>query len=497
MLDYRPDLDPRTPGLVTDLQDMVPSARGYKVAYGETAYTAFTYSLDGAGETYPAKIFATRWLGSSGGILLVATNHKISIFNKISGFQDVSKGGGYSIGGGGYLWGEDSPAAWDICAFGDMIIAVNQGNATQNRSATDLSAATKFADLAGAPSGITCCAAQNFAFIGGCGNWSTVTGSPDILAWCALGDYTNWVPSPLTTQASYAQFNDTPGPITCVEAFRDGIVVFKGSSMYYGRYVGTGTYSPIWDFQRISSSIGCLSHRSCVNIDRGLVFVDRNNIYLYDGSRPYPITDGIYSLIRDYLTDGGKAMQVAYDEYNSSVWFSGVASGYIFVWDFRLNRWGKLVTTGSNSNQPTFCDTNTNYFGVGHSFGGVSNSHTNLRTLYFVQGNPFNRFTSKSSNTNVTTGIFGQRGKLSTLTRVTPHYAVRPSSIATFNCSVSTSATEGDLTFLGPVAMDANYRFDTLALGGTTANCFQLSLGGIVDYELIDIEPTFVAAGTN
>ena len=175
MLDFRPDLDPRTPGLVSTLNDMIPMPSGYKTSYGLTAHTAHTYTL-AADETYPNVLFATRWLSNKGGIVIVGTNQKLNVYEFTNGFINVSKAGNYALGSYTFSYGESTPSGFDICAFGDMLIAVHKAVATQKRSALDLTIATLFADLAGAPQGTTCCVAANFVFIGDCGNWSTVTG---------------------------------------------------------------------------------------------------------------------------------------------------------------------------------------------------------------------------------------------------------------------------------------------------------------------------------
>lgn len=508
MLDYRPDLDPRTPGLLTDVRDMIPTEKGYRAAYGETVNTAHTYSV-AANETYPTKVFASRWLSTPGGIVIVGTNQKLNVYDFTNGFINVSKAGNYSLASGVYPYGEDARAAFDICAYGDVIIACNRATATQSRSALDLTIATLFADLsANAPAAATCCMASNFVFLGNVGNWSTgpaVTGTNNMLVWSALGDHTGWVNNPTVTQCSYATFTDTPGPITAVRPLRDGVVVFKANAMYLGRYVGAGTNSPIWDFVRISDNVGCLGPRSVANIDNALVFVGIDDIYLFDGTRPQPITRGILETIKPYLTDTGEsALFVSHNKPNASVWFSALSG--IYIWNYKFNRWGYLRTTETGTLAAVLCETNTDDFRTktmssvtsGYQEWTTSTNHFNLYSLYFHANEPVNRNTTRATTGRVITGAIGQADKLQTLTRVNPLYARRPATVTNATLTVGTSITPGNFSNLAAVTMDSSYRFDMLATAGTTSNFFRLQHDCAEDHELVELQtaPTLVSAGS-
>lgn len=512
MLDFRPDLDPRTAELVTDINEMIPTAKGYRVAYGATAHTAHTYSPD-SGEVYPNALFASRWLSTPGGIVIAGTNKKLNVYSYSGGFINVSKMGNYSIGSAVCPYSEDSPASFDLCAFGDVIIACNKAVATQKRSALDLTSSTKFSDLTGAPQANTCCVARNFVFLGDVGNWDIITGSPDILAWSAVGDHTDWAVDPQVTQASYAQFNDTPGAITCVRPFRDGVVVFKGESMYLGRYVGSGNNSDIWDFERISDRIGCLGHRSCTNIDTDLVFIGKDDVYRYDGTRPVSITGGIYETLAPQLNFSGTfSACVGHDRPNNSVWIGGYAATY--VWNYKYNRWGlltnpgPLVDNGTISFKPlTLCQTNADDFrtatlstvAVGVQSFTISTNHYNIYTLHIANsGQPYNRNTTRSTAAYVYTGAIGQPDKLQTLSRVTPLYNTRPATVGTATLQAYGSRTPGGFSALGsPVPMSAEYRFNMLATTGVSNNFFQLKHACSQDHELIgfDVDPNMKGAG--
>ncbi len=166
MLDYRPDLDPRTPGYLESVRDMVPTARGYATHYKTTTHSAHTYTV-AAGEVFPNKLFASRWLSQPGGIVIAATNKKLNVYEYTNGYINVSKAGNYDLTGGSFHYGEDGTAAFDLCSYGDTVIATHKSTAVQSRSALDLTSGTLFADLAGTPpKAAVCCTASNFVFLG-------------------------------------------------------------------------------------------------------------------------------------------------------------------------------------------------------------------------------------------------------------------------------------------------------------------------------------------
>lgn len=498
MLDYRPDLDPRTPGMLTTVSNVVPTARGYQSAYTATAHTAHTYSLQ-ANEVYPNKLFASRWLSTPGGIVIAATNQRLNVYEYTNGYINVSKAGDYSLASQTYQYGEDAVAAFDLCAFGDVIIACNKGVATQYRSALDLTSGTLFADLTGAPQANTCCVARNFVFLGNCGSWSTVVGASNILAWSALADHTDWDVDPQVTQASYAQFSDTPGPITCVRAFRDGVVVFKADAMYYGRYVGAGTNSDIWDFERVSDKIGCVGHRSVADIDTALIFVGKDDVYSFDGTRPQSITQGIYQTIKGHLTSSGNfACRVGHDKPNTSIWLASTSE--VFVWNYRFNRWGRFGTT----NTGVFCNTNADDFrkktlssvSAGAQTYTTTTDHYNLYTLMIVNGAPKNFNTTRSTSASLTTGYRGDPVKMQTLRRVNPILATAPASVAAVTCYIITSRfPNGGTSSAGVVAMNSSYRMDTLATAGMSNNFFSIQLNLNNSCEVMDIGLDLVPSG--
>jgi hypothetical protein len=512
MLDWRPDLDPRTPGILSFVSEMLPEPHGgYATVHSECDFgPPYTYVLI-AGETWPNACFATRWNSQPGGNLFVGTNKRLSMISTGTGYTDVSRAGGYALGGLPYQYPEDAYGFFDFCAYGDVVIACNKAVTAQKRSSLDLTGATKFDDLGNpawtaAPAAHVCCAANNFVFLGDVGNWSTVTGATDILAWSAVGNHVDWRVNPQVTQCSFAQFVDTPGAITAVSEFQSGIVVFKSNSMYRGRYVGAGPNSPVWDFERISDNIGCIGPRSVVTIDQGLVFVGAEDIFLYDGTRPRSITDGIRRfLAANYMFIGNNAGQypllLGHFRTGDLVYMSGIRM--MLCWNYKLNKWGALDTSPIAQAIP--CRTNTIHFRT-NQVTGVSNGQEQIQTnpeavnvdiIYIVNGVTKNRNKDQWGDSYLITGYVGQPDKLQTLSRVTPVMSERPPTPVTVPPTMEltwyTSMTPCNGQYAGTANLNASYRFDTL--GGNPNQVVQSSTSNFFSFR-IDTHNTAIGVPT-
>lgn len=512
MLDWRPDLNSiNNDQLLTAVVDMRPTERGYAATYGFTPYVAGQLSLN-AGEVSPNAIYATRTSIQSG-FLVLGTNQRLLAWTYSLAYRDVSRGGGYSLSGGPYFNGESNGNAFDMCSFGDIVIAAHPSTTTQSRSATG-AFVDKFADITGAPAAACCASTSNFVFLGNCGSWSTVSGSPDILAWCAIGDYTNWAVNPSVTQASFAQFTDTPGGITALMPFMDGIVVFKANATYFGRYVGAGANQDIWDFVRISDKIGCAGHRSVINAGTFIAFVGPNDFYKFDGAQITSITNGLTSTIRFarglYEATGG-ALVMCHDAPNSVAEFWPLG----YAWNYRLDRWNSvyLGTSISSSHYAvTPCRTNIGDFrtwtitGVDGSHRpvvGTTGNHRNLHTLAFTDdGYPVNRYTAISPVAYCTSNVYAAAGdKMQAPYRVTPTYWVKPTDGAAITVSRGTdSPNDVDVSPLS-FAMTDKFRFDTSADGvaaryHTFKHTFTVGAEVGVQVELTDLKVEFKPSGS-
>lgn len=527
MLDYRPDRAPDTPGLLTDCIDVVPTERGYR---GFTTPVQVTnHSLTHAvNESQITSLFATRWLSTPGGIVIAGTNKDLYVYDYTNGFIKISIAGGYNLTGSIYQYGEDATASFDQCAFGDVLIATHQSTYPQYRNALDRTIATLYANLGttvAAPKASVCAVASNFVFLGDLsGTWGsaiTATGTRDMVAWCGIGDHQNWDITPTSSQGSFQQFVDVPGPITAITPFQDGIIVFKANAMYRGVYVGTGTNSAIWEFERISDRIGCLGHHSVIDIGGQLVFIGSEDVYRYDGSRPESITDGIWATEFKAQTNFGgiSPMRLGHDKVNNCVLISrGAASGQWLLWSYRYDKWSVLADGGStysgiqpndfSSGRDIMCRTNVNDFRVVTTTiagGNVSHDHFDLYTMFATglgaNGVPpttskcFFRQTDGQAGFNsdrafVTTGAIGHDDDVTKFTRVAPKYSGATGTGTTNTCLMESKVNLGDVPWVtnGTVTINARKRFDLMSLGNVAVNWARFTISFTVQgEELMDI----------
>lgn len=237
---------------------MVPTQNG-------TYRTPRTYSGTGGAITSTPGTALNAWVGiTSAGTAVgyVGTTTKLySLTGRTATGTDRSKGGGYT----------NTAVHWCFEQFGNYTLATNGVDAIQVRDATGSSA---FADLGGTPPGTA-------KFL--------VTQANAVLAfnldsggnmWAAsdIGDHANW-----TTGESVA---DTPisqraGAITAAVAFGDEVIVFKASSIYRMRYVGSPVY---WTVDLIADGIGAMWQGSVCNCGDALVFNGLAGTYIFDGA---------------------------------------------------------------------------------------------------------------------------------------------------------------------------------------------------------------------
>lgn len=535
MLDFRPDLPWDTPGMVTAVADMMPTAKGYKTYfYPAAAIGGATLTL-GASESHINTLYATQWLSQPGGILIGGTNKALYVITSGGSYIDVSKSGGYALAGSTYQYGQDAAAAFDICSFGDVLIAAHKSIVPQYRSALDLTVSTLFANLGTTstpPKASVCATASNFLFLGDLNStWGTVistAGTRDMVAWSAIGDHQNWNNDPTGNQSSFQQFVDTPGPITALAPLGDAIVVFKANAMYLGRYVGAGSNSPIWAFERISGQIGCLGPRSVVDIGGRLVFAGIDDVYIFDGSRPQSITAGIREThITGKTNFGGVTpMRLAHDRPNGCVYIASAFANGLLVWSYKYDKWGQLGVTGNGSSTPgglsstdatyiAFCKTNVDDFRsiTATTFGGsASNNHQNLYSLFAFPaaasgGNPttcglWNRLSggNYSTSASLTTGSFGNEIKLTKFVRLTPKMHLS-SAGSVASCVFYTGRHANNLSSVtAPATVSAGatdtFRFDLLT-GAAAANWAQFKITfGQGAGEIVDVIVDGSPAGT-
>ena len=260
LITWAPDADTTTPGVITDALNVLPTARGYAPEMGLANSTTNAATL-------PTQCMGGRMvrLGGNSPILVLATATKIySVF----GTQyDITRSTAYTAATPAFAWRFDS--------FGEVLLAVQSSNILQK--STSPATGTLMTDVTGAPSANTMAVQSNFVMLGGTtsGGWNYSDGW-----WCsALAAYDNWTPD-VATQAARGRLTQTPGAITRMIAYRDGILAFKAGSLLRGTYIGTPL---IWGWSVVSTDIGMAGHDAVTQAEGILYWLGQDGFFRHNG----------------------------------------------------------------------------------------------------------------------------------------------------------------------------------------------------------------------
>ena len=312
---FLPDADDHMQGVITDCDMLIPSLKGYKGAPSLVTQTA-TLAATCIGAAYVVKLDNTTRLFAG-----TQTN-----LYELSGtsWSDVTRATTYT---------GSSDAVWRFAQFGDVSIATNGADTMQ------ASSFGAFADLTGAPK------AEVLDTVGGfvmTGNYSTASAVADGVYWSAYLDHTDWTPD-VATQCGNLRLLDTPGKVTALKRLGQYAVAYKKGSMYLGVNNGPPV---LWGFSLVSGEIGTPCQEAVVSIETAHFFIGENDIYMFDGSRPIAIGDGI----REWFF-GNLNIQYAYkikgvhDKINSLIyWYypsTGTTIDSCIVYNYKTRKWGK------------------------------------------------------------------------------------------------------------------------------------------------------------
>lgn len=257
---FAPDLEPTTPGIIKDCNNVVPTPRGLKAAP-----TPVNTEYPTATATVIAGTSLTTLAGDTRTYIATSTE----IFQVAGGsLTDRSTSAGYS-----------AVVTWSFAQFGDATLA------SPDTSPIQRSTGTAFDPISGAPNAkvIEVVGRQVMALNTNDGVFGD---SPDRWRCSALDDETDWTVS-IATLAASGRLVDTPGPITAGAKLGDTMIAYKEKSMYLGRFVGSPV---VWDWDLISPEIGTAALHGVANEGTFHAFVGHDDFFIYDGtSSPRPI----------------------------------------------------------------------------------------------------------------------------------------------------------------------------------------------------------------
>lgn len=411
IVEWAPDADNTAQGVLADVENMVPTLRGYSGAPSpiSTGLAALAAECRNA---------ATVTLLDETSVLFAGTQTKLYKAGS-SSWTDVTRVSSDYTG--------SVASRWCYTQQGNVTFAVNKVDNSQyylHGTSTD------FADLAGMPKALVVEAAANFVLIGNYNDGSDVV---DGWGCSALGDYTDWTAS-TTTLCTYGRLMDTPGPITGLKRLMDYAVYYKRKSMYLARYVGQ---PDAWQFSLVSDVVGAVSNDAVVLVGTQHFFLGDDNFYSYDSASVKPIGDSIKEWFnRDCNNAKRHLTQGLHDKRIGLVWWfypSGTSTtpdSYV-VFNYRTGKWGKGTQSVECAVQyvapgASYDDLNTMY-GTYNAIPNATYDDLNPSGLTVIPAvintsHALNLLTGSTTACDITSNDFGSDSSITLLSRVRPRY---------------------------------------------------------------------------
>lgn len=322
VIGYAPDADPTTPGVLTECTNLVPTVRGMAQLGAFTTVAPNTPMPTAP----PRGGFVAEYLTGNCDVY-AGTSAKLYQGGASSWF-DVSRVGGYTLG---------ASDQWTFAMLGNTPLAATPSCKIQRYSAGT------FADVADAPQAKCIASASGFVVAFNTED-ATYGVSPDRWWCCAQLDETSWTPA-LASQATTGRLVDSPGPILAAAPLGDQIVAYKETGLYVGQYVGS---PEVWRWNHYPGTVGVVGPNAVANAEYAHFFASREDIFVFDGTRPVSIADGfVRQFYRDNI-DPGTAYKtiVRYEKSSNLLWvlFPNVytPTGYVgLVYHLGAKRWGK------------------------------------------------------------------------------------------------------------------------------------------------------------
>lgn len=432
ILGFAPDMDPTTPGVLTDCVNAIPSEVG--LVGGPSNVTAI------AGlSALTAQCRGAAVLSNTSGTRRMFAGTQTELFEQSgTAWTSVSRGGAYT---------GSSESRWIFDQFGDVSLATNDVEKIQWTSSGS------FSDITAAPVARVIFTTDNFVFALNT-NETTYGDSPDRW-WCsAYQDYSSWTAS-VTTQATTGRLIGDGGPLTAGLKLGPYAVAYKANAVFLGSYVGSPV---VWQWERVPGKVGCIGPEALADIGGAHIFVGEDNIWLFDGTRPQPIATG---QLRQWFFDNSSAQYryktiVKHDRQNSRVWFfypSSSSSGgcdAAIVYHLVTRKWGRAdrsIEAAVNFITPGITwDTITSLGATWDTLPSIPWDSQQWQTggsalAVFNTSHQLQILGGSSTGGSITTGDFGDDDRMSQLQEFRLRFTLSPTSAT---ASGSIKRNEGD-----------------------------------------------------
>ncbi|HEL7630520.1 TPA: hypothetical protein UL921_002351 [Stenotrophomonas maltophilia] len=327
LIGFAPDLDPETPGILTDCNAIIPTTTGLSAANSlvTTSYPALSSPANSA--------FIAELLDGTRRVF-VANGPRIDEASAGS-WVDRSRSGGYT-----------GSARVRFAVFGNNVLACNRSEVIGQSVP-----GSGFTDIADSPEASIIVTAAGFVMALNVSQ-SQYGDAPDGWHCSGIRNQAVWTAS-AASQCAYGRLLDSPGAIKAGAALGSDVVAYKDNSMYLGRYVGPPL---VWQWDRVPGDIGCSGNESVVVVGTQHFFVGPSDFYVYDGTVPRPLGGATFNAsatpVREWFFANlnqqyrERIVGVADIPRDLIYWYypSTASSGELdscLVYNFRTNQYGK------------------------------------------------------------------------------------------------------------------------------------------------------------
>jgi hypothetical protein len=422
LVGFAPDLDPETPGILTDCDAIIPTTQGLSAAN-----SLVDANLPALASPATSAFIALLLDGTKR--VLVADGPRIEEASS-GAWVDRSRTGGYS---------GTNRMRWAV--FGNNVLAANRteviGQAVPGSG---------FTDIATSPAASIIVTAAGFVMALNV-NQAQYGDAPDGWHCSGIRNQATWTAS-AAAQCAYGRLLDSPGAIKAGAALGSDVVAYKDTSMYLGRYVGPPL---VWQWDRVPGDIGCSGNESVVVVGTQQFFIGPSDFYVYDGTVPRPIGGATFNStatpVREWFFANlnqqyrERIFGVADIPRDLVYWYypSTASSGELdscLIYNFRTNQWGRQAVGVQaallySSGQITY-----------DGLGGLYATYDDLPDIAYdssfwladsqapavIQDGVLKTITGEPGPSWLVTGDFGDMTNYSMLKRVVPRYIVSPAS---------------------------------------------------------------------
>lgn len=474
---FMPDADKNTPGLIVDCANLIPYESGMRAAPSPVSslLPALAAACNGA-------VVATLLDGTR----RVFAGTQTNLYELVSSVW-TSRGSGFT---------GSAETRWSFCQFGNTTIASNLADAMQS------SASGAFAAIAGAPKAKIVVSASNNFVIAFNTDDATYGASTDRWWCCAQNDQTSWTPS-VATSAATGRLVSVEGAIEAALPLGNYVIAYKKRGLFIGSYAGPPV---VWQWELVTTNeCGCVGQDAVCDIGGLHFFVSDDNFWLFDGTRPVPIGDGV---VRNWFNSACSPqyrhrVKCTYDRGNNVVrvsfpsHFGGGICDSVLVYHVIKKQWGRNDIT---------IESQVNYISQGVTIDGLDAYGATIDSLpeipidspfwlfggrvsaYFDGTHTLMSINGAAGSSSFTTGDFGDDQGVSVMDKFRPRFEQSPTSATAQGYS---KMNEGDALAIGAYGELNDGKFDLRQSG----RFHRVTVSMTGDAKLTAYKPSLIVAG--